>query len=80
VEAKLAAAFISGGHFLRARHAKGLRDTPHSLDLPVVLYEYDETWRLIFREVHALRMSENTVLRIMVGFRRRMGEICNSCE
>jgi hypothetical protein len=66
VKAKLAATFISGGHFLRARHAMGLRGTPHSLDLPVVLYECDETWSLIFREVHTLR--------IVVGFRRRLGE------
>ena len=37
--------------------------------LPVVLYGY-ETWSLLFREEHRLRMYENRVLRRIFGPKR----------
>ena len=37
--------------------------------LPVVLYGY-ETWSLMFREKHRLRMYENRVLRRIIGPKR----------
>jgi hypothetical protein len=43
--------------------------TYRTIILPVVLYGY-ETWSLMFREEHRLRMYENRVLRRMFGPKR----------
>jgi hypothetical protein len=46
--------------------------------VPVVVYRW-ETWLIIFREEHRLRMFENRVLREISGTKRELQETKGNC-